>query len=178
MAPIPDTLLDRHKYIFMYDDERVLDAIVALRDANGYDWWYLLVDVEESGYAAAPFSALAAGIEESGEAFLNRRLGELVGEELAPVECIAQQSEADYERVSWLTARSSCPVAVIMQGDELRGILPVAGTRGAFDVGVINLAGKYAPLPEQGLLSPRRQRPKKKPRPAQGRDNDPRSRTN
>lgn len=178
MSPIPDALLDRHKYVFMYDDERVMDAIVALRNADGYDWWYLLVDVEEGGYAAARFSALAKSIEEGGAAFLDRQLGELVGEELAPVECIAQQSEADYERVSWLTARSSCPVAVILQGDELRGILPVGGTRGAFDVGVINLAGKYAPLPEQGLLSPRRQRPKKKSGPSKERDDDPGSRKN
>src|SRR5574341_2034459 len=51
MSPIPDDVLDRNKHVLMYDDERVLDALVELRDRQGQDWWHLVVDVEEGGYA-------------------------------------------------------------------------------------------------------------------------------
>lgn len=156
MAPIDDTLLERYKFILMYDDERVIDAVAALDEANGADWWYLVVDLSGGGYAAAPYSALVAGIKSEGEDYLMRPLRDVVGGALEHVECVAEQQAADLDAISQQAAESRCPVAVILNEGDVQGILPVAGTRGVFDVGVINLAGKYAPLPERGLLSPRR----------------------
>lgn len=162
MAPIHDELIDRHKYILMYDDERVLDALAALRDAGGQDWWYLIVDLQGGGYAATQYGTLASGIRAGGPSFLARSLGTLVGDELERIECVTEQRDADYDAISRRAAESKCSVALILDGGEVRGILPVAGSRGAFDQGVVQLAGKYATLPEAGLLSPRRARAKKK----------------
>ncbi len=160
MSAIPDGQIDRYKYILMYDDERVVDAIVTLRDAGGQDWWHLVVDLEGGGYAAAPFSALVNGLEEQGKPFLERPLGELVGTTLAAVEVIVEQAKADLDDIRRRAAESECQIAVVLKEGELRGVLAVgtmrSATHGLFDTGLAQLAGRYAELPERGLLSRRR----------------------
>ena len=160
MSAITNGQIDRYKYILMYDDERVVDAIIALRDAGGQDWWHLVIDLEGGGYAAAPFSALASRLEEQGEPLLGRPLGELVGTTLTVVEVTVEQAEADLDDIRRRAAESECRVAVVLKEGELRGVLAVgtmrSATPGLFDTGLAQLAGRYAELPERGLLSRRR----------------------
>src|SRR5258705_13237431 len=44
MAALTDQEIDRNRCILMYDDETVADAVAALRDAQGAEWWHLVVD--------------------------------------------------------------------------------------------------------------------------------------
>ncbi len=160
MGSITEQQLSRHRYILMYDDERVLDALLALHEQAGQDWWFLVVDLEAGGYAVGPFSALAGGLEAGDEAYLERQLGEMVGESLVRAEVVVEQAEADLAEALQRAAERDAPAALVVSAGEVRGVLPVGGvrgsTRGVFDTGLAQLAGRYAKLPERGLLSRRR----------------------
>lgn|SRR5574341_277577 len=164
MSPIPDDVLDRNKHVLMYDDERVLDALVELRDRQGQDWWHLVVDVEEGGYAITRFGDLSAYIEDNGKAALEQSLGDLVGTELTPVEVIVEQAGSDLDTVRETAFETDSQVVVVTTGGEFRGILPVGGTRSAFENRLLTLAGQYATLPDKGLISRRRMKSKEKKR--------------
>jgi hypothetical protein len=156
MSPISDEQARRYRCVHMYGDERVIDAIAVLRDEQGHDWWYLIVELEDGRYAAAPFSKLAASIEEGGADFLSRPLGELAGDALPVVEVVMEQTEADPRELAERAADTVSSAAVVLYEGEFLGIVPAGGTRGAFDVGIVNLAGRYVELPEEGLLNRRR----------------------
>jgi hypothetical protein len=156
MSPISDEQARRYRCVRMYGDESVLDAVAALRDEQGHDWWYLIVELEDGRYAAAPFSKLAVSIQEGGADFLSRPLGELAGDPLPIVEVVKEQTEADARELAELAADTLSSAAVVLCEGDFLGIMPAGGTRGAFDVGIVNLAGRYADLPEAGLLSRRR----------------------
>lgn len=158
MCPIPDEMLERHRYILMYDDETVMDAIVALRDAEGQDWWRLIVDLEAGGYAVGRFSDLSEPVEAEGADFLKRALGELVGEVLTKVDVIAEKDRADADKVAEQARASDSEVAVLTEGGKLKGIFaPSAALRkGVFESSLVSLAGQYAEIPKQGTLSRRR----------------------
>jgi hypothetical protein len=155
MAGIPDDLLDGHKYVLMYDDERVADAVVALRDSKGYDWWYLVVDLTDGQYAVATFGDLQKPLQERGAAFLETPLSALVGSVIKRVETAEKDTitvnEAQ-ERADHVPGRA----IVILTGGEFRGVLPLSIHRGLFESSLVQLAGEYAPLPQQGLYSARR----------------------
>jgi hypothetical protein len=160
MAGIPDDLLDGYKCVLMYDDERVADAIAALRDAKGFDWWYLVVDLGEGQYAVAPFSDLQKPLQERGAAFLETPLSALVGSVVNKVET------ADKETISTNEAQERAfqtpgRAVVILTGGEFRGVLPQGMRRGLFESSLVALAGEFAPLPQQGLFSARRLQSKK-----------------
>ncbi len=166
MCPIPDDQIDRHKFVLMYADERVIDAVADLRDAQGQDWWHLVVDLGEGRYAAARFSDLTAGVKAQGETFLTQPLDRLVGSVLLPIAVIAEQDQADLDQVRQRAAETPGHAAAILSGGEFRGIVPAGGTRapgGLFDVGLVQLAGQFAEIPEKGTLSRRRMagKPKK-----------------
>ncbi len=156
MSPISDEQARRYRCVRMYGDESVLDAVAALRDEQGHDWWYLIVELEDGRYAAAPFSTLAVSIQEGGADFLSRPLGDLVGDPLPVVEVVMEQDEADARELAERAADTDSSAAVVLCEGKFLGVMPAGGTRGAFDVGIVNLAGRYADLPEEGLLSRRR----------------------
>jgi hypothetical protein len=162
MKPISDDAVGKHRHILMYDDETVLNAVIALRDAGGQDWWYLVVDLEGGGYAVGQFSDLTALVDAGGEAALQRALGDLVGDILPPVDVVVEQERDDLDAVRDRAADTESRVAVVERGGEFRGILPVAATRGSglFDAGLVEMAGKYADIPERGTLSRRRKKAK------------------
>jgi hypothetical protein len=162
MKPITDAQIDRYKFILMYDDETVLDAIITWRDAQGFDWWYLVVDREPGGYAIARYSDLLNAVEDPDEAFLRQPLSSLVGDVLEEAFVVAERSEVTYEQVRELVESWGSQAAVIREGGDLRGVLTFGGTRsakmrgGVFDSKLLKLAGeKYAEIPP-GTYSPRR----------------------
>jgi hypothetical protein len=162
MRPITNEQIDRYKYILMYDDETVLDAIIAWRDSQGFDWWYLVVDREPGGYAIARYSDLLNAVEEPDEAFLLQPLSNLVGGILEEVFVVVERNEATYEKVRELVERQGGQAALIHEEGDLRGVLTFGGTRsakmrgGVFDSKLLKLAGeKYAEIPP-GAYSPRR----------------------
>lgn len=165
MTPISDEQARRYRCVHMFGDEHVLDAVAALRDEQGHDWWYLIVELEDGRYAAAPFSKLATDIEAGGEGFLNRPLADLAGGVLPLVEVIAEQTEADTHELTERAADTDSGAAVVLCDGEFLGVMPAGGTRGAFDVGIVNLAGRYADLPEEGLLSRRRAKSRRSRKP-------------
>lgn len=157
MSPITDEQISRYHYVLLDDDATVMDAAVALRDADGADWWCLLVSRAGGGYAAGKFSEVARGLEAEGEPYLHQPLSALVGSVLHDVEVLAEWEQADFDALLAEAADSSCPVAVVMAQGDVRGVVLAPTTRrlsarGAFDSGLIQLAGKYAELPEKGLL--------------------------
>jgi hypothetical protein len=164
MAPILDDEVDRYRCVLMGPNETVLDAIAVLRDEGGQNWWHLVVELGEGSYAAGTFSALAAGIGGEKQVFLARPLHDLVGTDLQAVEVVVEQDTSDFDTAMRQAAGSASGVAVVRQHGEFRGVLAAGGTRagGLFDVGVIQLAGQYAELPQEGLLSRRRMKPRKK----------------
>ncbi len=164
MCPIPDEMLERHRYILMYDDETVMDAIVALRNADGQDWWRLIVDLETGGYAVGRFSDLSGPVEAQGADFLKRALGELVGEVLAKVDVVAEKAQTDADTIAEQAGASDSEVAVLTEGGEIQGIFaPSAALRkGVFESSLVSLAGQYSEIPKEGTLSRRRLGSKKK----------------
>lgn len=162
MAGIPEQEIARHRCILMYDDETVADAAAALRDAQqGYDWWHVVVDLAEGGYAVARFSDLAAQLKTAGESkrteLLNRPLVELVGTVLTKVDVVAGQDQESLDALKNRASRTGSGVAVVLDDGGFKGIIATGGTRsGAMDVGLVSLAGTYATLPEKGLMSKRR----------------------
>ncbi len=158
MAGITDEEIDRNRCILMYDDETVADAIAALRDAQGAEWWHLVVDAGSGAYAAAPYSSLTDHIRQEQAAFLGKSLGGLADDVLPTVEVIGDQATSDASALRDKAADSASQVAVITRGGEFRGILTGGATRGAglFSSDLIGLAGQYAELPKKGLLGSHR----------------------
>lgn len=162
MKPITSEQIDRYKYILMYDDETVLDAIIAWRDSQGFDWWYLIVDLEPGGYAIARYADLLHMVEEPDEAFLLQPLSSLVGGILIEAHVVVERGDVTYEEVRELAESWDAPAALVQEEGILRGVLTFGGTRaarmrgGVFDSKLLKLAGeKYAEIPP-GTYSPRR----------------------
>ena len=162
MKSITDEQIDRYKYVLMYDDETVLDAIITWRNSQGFDWWYLVVDRESGGYAIARYNDLLYAVEEPDETFLLQPLSNLVGGILEEVLVVVERNEATYEEVRELVESWGGQAALIREDGVLRGVLTFGGTRaarmrgGVFDSKLLKLAGeKYAEIPP-GTYSPRR----------------------
>ena len=165
MSPISDNDVHKYRCILMYDDETVMDAVRELRDQNGQDWWHLVVDLDGGDYAIAHFTDLSTYVDDKGAEFLDKLLGDLVGEPLIKVDVIAEQDDSNLATVREKTAESDSRVAIIVSGGEFKGIIPMGGTRsadGAFGGGLVQLAGNYAEIPAKGVLSRRRRRGNKK----------------
>ncbi|MBN1312523.1 MAG: hypothetical protein JXB30_14000 [Anaerolineae bacterium] len=161
MAGIPDQEIAKYRCILMYDDETIIDAAVALRDAQGYDWWHVVTNLSDGGYAVARFSDLAVQLKNIDEAsrvtLFNRPLGDLVGTVLTKVEVVADQEKETIDTLRDRAYRTKSDVVVILTGGDFKGIITTTGTRaGPMDVGLVSLAGKYAVLPEKGMMSRRR----------------------
>ncbi|MGF1504833.1 MAG: hypothetical protein GYB64_17050 [Chloroflexi bacterium] len=164
MRPLTDKDLDRNRHLFMFDDETVMDLVRAVRDEDAQDWWHLVVDLEEGGYAVARVSDVTAALNEQGEDLLGTRLAELVGVVLKPVETTVEMAGTDYRALRDEAYQTKSKVAVVLQDGAYRGIVTAGGSRsgGAFDAGLVAMAGQYAEIPEEGLLSPRRKKHKSK----------------
>jgi hypothetical protein len=161
MAGIPDHEIVKYRCILMYDDETIVDAAAALRNEQGYDWWHVVTDLKDGGYAVARFADLAVQIKSADEtkriALLNRPLGELVGTVLARVDIVTDQEKDTLESIRDRTNHTRSGVAVVLTSGSFKGIIATGGTRDApMDVGLVSLAGKYANLPEKGMMSKRR----------------------
>lgn len=168
MSPLADEHFKRHRFLMMEADETVLEAIALLRDAGGYDWWYLVIELPDGGYALAPFSSLAPGIEAGGAAYLARPLGDLVGDPLQRADVLIEVDEVDMDDALTAAAGSDIGLATLLRGGMFYGLLPVGRTRGAFDTGLVTLAGRYAELPEKGLIGRRRRDRRGKPASSHG----------
>nr|MBN1229026.1 hypothetical protein [Anaerolineae bacterium] len=165
MTPIEQALFARYKYLLVDAEATVLESIAFLRDEQGHDWWYLVVESDNT-FAAAPFSSLAERVKVEQDAFLQTPLHALIGSLLVPIETIAEPSTADYDATLRQAGESQSGIAIIIHKGECQGILVTRTTRsgGLFDTGIIQLAGQYAELPEAGLLNRSRLRKKgKKP---------------
>ena len=161
---IPDQTVDAYKCILMYDDETVGDAIAALRDEKGLDWWYLVVDLDSAGYAVASFGSLEQPLNERGEPFLTTPLSALVGSLLKKAEAAEQESLTISD--AQIRARDSEEQAVvILSGGEFRGVIPYMTRAGMFESHLVTMMGEYAPIQQAGLLSRRRLQSRKKQTP-------------
>jgi hypothetical protein len=156
MCPLADGAIDKNRYILMYDDESVMDAVIALRDAGGQDWWHLVVDVEGGGYAVGRFADLGQRLETEGAAVLQQTLGELVGTVLKPVEVVVEREAVDLGEAQDRAYDSGGKAAVVLEAGAVRGLVLAGVTRGVFDTKLVALAGEYAEIPEKGTLSRRR----------------------
>jgi hypothetical protein len=189
MSSIPDTLIrrDGDRCILMYDDETVLDAVIALRNAGGEERWHLVVDLEGGGYAAAHFEAVAAWVRSQGmenRVFFESLLGALVDLALPRVEVVAEHDRDDLADIGQHILQSASGVGVVVRAGEFVGIL-VPGpdvstlaedkeglaiqsarrsvTRGLFGSGLLGMASQiYAEIPEKGTLSSRRREARSK----------------
>jgi len=157
MAGITDQEIDRNRCILMYDDETVADALAALRDAQGAEWWHLVVDAG-GAYGAATYSSLSDQLKKEQAAFLSKSLGALVGGVLPKVETMGDQAASDPAAIKDKAASTASHVAVITASGEFRGILTAGATRsaGLFSSDLVGLAGQYAELPKKGLLGSKR----------------------
>ena len=157
MAALTDQEIDRNRCILMYDDETVADAVAALRDAQGAEWWHLVVDTKGE-YGAAPYSSLSDHVKKEQAEFLGKPLGSLVGATLPKVEVTGDQATADGEELKQKAAATASHVAVITKNGEFRGIISAGATRsgGLFSSDLVGLAGQYAELPKKGLLGSKR----------------------
>jgi hypothetical protein len=156
---IPEQDLHKYKCIVMYDDERVGDAIALLRDQKGMDWWYLVVEKEQGGYAVASFGSLEKPLEERGEPFLTTPLHALIGSVLKTAE-VAEQGTLTLTDAQTRARDSEGQAVVIVQNGEFLGVIPnmTRGTRsgGLFESQLVTMMGEYAPIPQAGVLSRRR----------------------
>ena len=156
MSAPSNEVLKTYKCLVMYDDECVADALTALRDGQGMDWWYLVVDLDAGGYAVAPFTALQDPLQNLGATFLQTPLGALVGTLLLAADKVEQGTISLADARANARAAASKAVIVIQDG-EVAGVIPSDTTRqGLFESRLLNLAGELAPLPQQGVLSRRR----------------------
>ncbi|MBN1426814.1 MAG: hypothetical protein JXB07_00420 [Anaerolineae bacterium] len=161
MTGIPDQEIAKYRCILMYDDETVVEAATALRNEKGYDWWHIVTDLRDGGYAVARFSDLAVRIREADETRRSVLLGcclvDLVGTVLSKVEVVADQEKETLDTVRERAYRTKNGVVVILADGDFKGIIDTQGTRsGPMDVGLVSLAGAYATLPEKGMMSKRR----------------------
>ncbi len=175
MCPIPDGALELDPSVLLYDDETVTDAVLALRDAEGSDRWFLALELEAGGYATARFSKLMTELQAQGKAFLDRPLGELVGSLLTQVSVIVDQDQADYRQAIDLIHASEGGVGVVVREGEFQGVLYVGGLGGPsggslrggpFRSELVSLAGQYIEIPDQGTLSRRRLEARKRGKPS------------
>jgi hypothetical protein len=189
MSPIPGTLIrqDGDRCILMYDDETVLDAVIALRNARGEESWHLVVDLEGGGYAAAGFEAVATWVRSQGvenKVFFESLLGALVNSALPRVEVVAEHDRDDLADVQQRILQSAGGVGIVVRAGEFVGILvPTQNdsmlaedkeglslqsakrsvTRGLFGSGLLGMASQiYAEIPEKGTLSRRRREARNK----------------
>ena len=162
MSPMSDDRLQRNRYVLINDDLRVMDAVIAYRDEEAADWWLLLVDVEDEGYAVAKFESLTAALESASDqqAYLQQTLGGLVGVLLEPVDLVVQHADADYDATVDQLVAADGIAAVVIHGDEVAGVIPRPTTRagGLFQSSLLQLAGRVADIPDTGLISKRRRK--------------------
>jgi hypothetical protein len=155
--PISDHDVLKYRCILMYDDETMLDAVVAYRDQpDAAEWWTLVVDLGEK-YAVTTFAGVTTAIKIGKQGFLESPLGKLVGTALKPVDVVAEQSSSDLAALRDRAAETPSQTAVIVSEGEFKGIISAATSRGGlFGSELVRLAGEYAPLPTTGLVSRRR----------------------
>ncbi|NDJ53301.1 MAG: hypothetical protein GYB68_09490 [Chloroflexi bacterium] len=160
---IADKDLQRYRFLLMYDDERVMDVAVALREQQGQDWWKLVIDLEEGGYAISDVSQLTVYLNEHGGDLLEQPLASLVGPVFQKTDAVLEREATTVEEAREAAFDSDAQVAVILDDEEVVGVLPVGTRSGSpFDASLVNLAGQYAELPAEGLVSKRRLARKKK----------------
>ena len=109
-------------------------------------------------YSVAPFSAIAARVQQDGKPSLEKKLGDLAGDPFVEVQVVVDQATADSDATKEKAAESLSHTAVILSGGEFKGILSVGGTRGAdlMGGGLVGLAGQFTEIPSKGVLSRRR----------------------
>jgi hypothetical protein len=159
VSAITDKVVALNKCILMYDDETLREALLTWRETpDHYDWWHLVVSLEDGGYAVARFADLAHHQDR-----LDEPLRTLVGGALKQVEVVVDQDAATLEATQSQAGGSASQVAVVERDGEFAGVLPVGSRRGVFNSSLVNLAGELTPLPE-GVFSPRRLKAKSKKR--------------
>jgi hypothetical protein len=165
--PLTAAEINRQPCLLLYDDETLLDAVIALRDAEGHDWWTLVVDTEEGGYAATEFENIVVALGEAGEAALSRTLGSLIPDVLIPVSIVVEAGAVDSDSLKASLYDAPGRVAIITQDGEFQGVIKGQTTRKSaapsktiFSGGLVQLAGQYAEIPPTGTLSPRRRKSK------------------
>jgi hypothetical protein len=157
---ISDQDIQKYRCILMYDDETMKDAVAAYRDDKmAAEWWTLVVDVGGK-YAVTSFADVSARIKDGGKAFLESKLGGLVGTALKTVEVVVEQSGGDLASVRDKASATATQMAVVVDRGEFKGVISAATSRGGaglFGSELVKLAGQYSDLPTTGLVSRRRQ---------------------
>lgn len=172
--PVTMDDLRRYRSVYMFDDETLGDALGSLADQNGYDFWYLVVERTGGGFAACEYSALKGLLEAQGESALALPLKSLINhlqrqdgqkEKIAfptterpmiPVTRVLESSGVSVDLARAEAAASASNIAVILEGDDYLGLLPGDITRaGAFDGGLLAMAGQYASFRNRPTLRPR-----------------------
>jgi hypothetical protein len=156
MSPILDHELEKYRHILMFDDERVMDSVIALRDNEGHDWWHLVVDLGPDGYAAAPFSDLSQFVKDQEASALEAPLSSLVGSVLVKVDSVVEQDSVSMAEALDLAQNAAGRITVVVHEGEFHSILVISTRKGMFESSLLNLAGQVAEIPKTGIISKRR----------------------
>jgi hypothetical protein len=166
MRPVQAKDIDRHQCFFLFDDEPLLNLIVAFQqEEHAQEWWHVVVDVEGGGYAVSRVSDFIPVLEGGDEDTLSQPLSAFVGQVLTPVSVVRDMSKADFNALRDEAFDTPSRTAVLLAQDEFRGVIPFGGTRsgGALDKGLLEMAGRYGDIPTERRVSNRRLS-KKKPK--------------
>lgn len=157
---LSDKEIDIHRCLLMYGDETVFEAIGALFEAKGGEWWYLVVDLGEGRYAVAEFETLHVRLEQKGRDYLDTLLADLTEKDAPRVQVVVEQGATSLQDLEDMLRQHGDPAGVVLAHGEFRGVIPnpalrQGAKRGAiFDSGLITLAGRYRPIPARGTLRP------------------------
>jgi hypothetical protein len=125
---LPARLTDR--FILRPGTETLREAVAALHERDGHDWWYLLVDVGRRGeLLAVRFADLIARILDEGPLIFNRSLMD-IGPPLVPAAVVdASASRSTIERLAAANPNGLVVLAEGGQRDDASHILGVINIR-------------------------------------------------
>ncbi|GEM_PF-5014595 len=152
MTPIPDHILERpaNRYILMRGDHTLAEALRALQDEGGQEWWALIVDLGDGRYLAARFGDLRERIRAERPLILEIQLDALEPP-LMPVEAVEQSG--DLAQAEEAAMRSPMKMVVVTRGGEVVGLLNLSVSRDIQywgEISIFELAGLIPAMPSAG----------------------------
>lgn len=158
-----------NRYVLVGGDATLRDALQALADANGQEWWMLVIRAEAGIFRGRDFSIFRKWLEEGGPAALSLPLSERI--DSFPALPVVELGSSREEAASKAASHNAPAVIVLDENDIIAGILVFNTTRSVLDpfaatrlLGLAGVApqtsGAEPPEPSPGMKPPAPPAPK------------------
>ncbi len=132
-----------NRYVMVWADATVRDALQALADASGHEWWMLVIRDRAGHFRGGSYALFRQWLEEDGPAILDLPLAERI-ETFRALPVVKLDSSRD--AAASQAASASAPAVVVLDQDgSMAGILVFNTTRSVLDpfvsTSLLGLAG-------------------------------------